>query len=126
MRPGWWTVSEAEKVIKDGLSSRMMLEMSPDKSFGVLSPAFKGSEKNFALKIYSENGCTFLKDNLCELHGTKNQPLECRVSHHNQKGIGKSCHMDIGREWNSEEGKALIVEWSKLTCFLSKIKALSI
>lgn len=29
-RPGWWTIEEAEKAIKEGLASSMMLEISPE------------------------------------------------------------------------------------------------
>jgi hypothetical protein len=48
----------------------MMLEMSPELTFGVLSPAYKGNEGNLALQFFAGQGCTFLKNNLCELYGT--------------------------------------------------------
>jgi hypothetical protein len=47
LRPGWWTITEAAKAIKAGYAGRMMLEISPEKPFGVLSPAFKGCETFF-------------------------------------------------------------------------------
>ncbi len=96
MRPGWWTVAEAEKAIDAGYSRRMMLEMAPDRSYGVLSPAFRGCEGDFARDIHAPRGCTFLRDGLCELHGTGHQPLECRVCHHARHGVGKRCHADSG------------------------------
>lgn len=68
-RPGWWTVAEAAGAIEAGYGERMMLEISPEFTLGVLSPAFKGCEKFFSLQAYANNGCTFLKDGLCELHG---------------------------------------------------------
>jgi hypothetical protein len=111
MRPGWWTVAEAEKAIHHGLVFRMMLEISPEYDFGVLSPAFKGNESNYALQLFSNNGCTFLNDGLCELFGTGLQPLECRFCHHDRKGLGLSCHMDIEKDWNTKIGKYLIVKW---------------
>jgi len=37
LRPGWWTVAQAARAIDAGYAGRMMLEMSPDLSFGVLS-----------------------------------------------------------------------------------------
>ncbi|HLN20940.1 MAG TPA: hypothetical protein VK213_07610 [Bacteroidales bacterium] len=114
-RPGWWTVEEAENVMAMGLASRMMLEISPDRSFGVLSPAFKGNESNISLEIFANEGCTFFAGGLCELSGTGLQPLECRYCHHSRKGLGKKCHSDIERDWNREEGKKLIVQWGKLT-----------
>jgi hypothetical protein len=93
----------------------MMLEMSPDRSFGVLAPAFKGCEGFFALQEAASGGCNFLKNNLCELHGTGFQPLECRVCHHERPGLGPQCHADIEKEWNSPAGKALVEKWGQLT-----------
>jgi hypothetical protein len=114
LRPGWWTVEEAEKVFQSGLANRMMLEISPEKNFGVLSPAFKGNESYFALQIFSKNGCTFLNNGLCELFGTGLQPLECRFCHHDRKGSGLTCHQDIEREWDTKPGKILIVKWGNM------------
>jgi hypothetical protein len=114
-RPGWWTIEEAEKAIEAGLANRMMLEVAPEFSFGVLSPAFKGNEVNYAMQLFAEQGCTFLKDNRCELFGSGNQPLECRFCHHDRAGQGKDCHRDIENDWNSERGKRLIVRWGNIT-----------
>lgn len=116
-RPGWWAVEEATNVIDSGLGGRMMLEISPDNKFAVLSPAFKGNEGSFAFKIFSGEGCTFLRNKECELHGTALQPLECRFSHHDRKGKGMDCHQDIANEWNSPQAKRLIVRWGKITGF---------
>ena len=90
-RPGWWSVDEANRAIGLGYSHRMMLEVSPELTFGVLSPAFTGCEMNFALQEFSGNGCTFHKNDLCELFGTGIQPLECRFCHHERTGEGKKC-----------------------------------
>jgi hypothetical protein len=116
-RPGWWTVDEAERAVEAGYASRMMLEMAPERSFGVLSPAFKGCEGDFALERCASQGCTFLKDNLCELFGTGHQPLECRFCHHDRPGLGIRCHADIEKDWNTPGGRALVVRWSKQTGF---------
>lgn len=116
-RPGWWTVEEAGKAIEGGLAKRMMLEISPERDFGVLSPAFRGNECNYALRLFSQYGCTFLSGNLCELFGTGLQPLECRFCHHNRMGYGKKCHLDIEKDWNTEKGKRLIVRWGNMTGF---------
>ena len=120
-RPGWWTVDEAAQALAAGHGPRMMLEMPPDHSFGVLSPAFKGNEINFALDMYKNNGCTFLEDGLCELHGSDVQPLECRFCHHTRSGLGPKCHADIERDWNTPAGRALVVRWSKLTGFWERL-----
>jgi hypothetical protein len=116
-RPGWWTVGEAENAIKAGFAGRMMLEMSPDKRFGVLSPAFKGNEGEYSYQVFSKNGCTFLKSGLCELFGTGLQPLECRYCHHDRKGLGIKCHLDIEKEWQSDDAKRLIIRWGNQTGF---------
>lgn len=114
IRPGWWTVEEAENAIEWGLAKRMMLEISPERNFGVLSPAFKGNESNLALQFFAKNGCTFLNNGLCELFGTELQPLECRFCHHNRKGLGQACHLDIEKNWKTKHGQILIVKWGNL------------
>ncbi len=120
-RPGWWTVEEAARAIDAGYGTRMMLEMSPDRSFGVLAPAFRGCEVSFALNLYASQGCTFLKQNRCELHGTGFQPLECRYCHHDRTGTGQKCHLDLERDWNTSSGRLLVVRWSKLTGFWERL-----
>ncbi|HPT32977.1 MAG TPA: hypothetical protein PLW67_14100 [Prolixibacteraceae bacterium] len=119
-RPGWWTVEEAEKVIETSFAGRMMLEISPEHNFGVLSPAFRGNETNYALQLFSQNGCTFFSDGLCELFGTGLQPLECRFCHHDRVGEGIKCHSGIEQEWNTPRGKRVIVRWGNLTGFWEK------
>lgn len=114
-RPGWWTVNEAEQAIGSGIAERMMLEISPELNFAVLAPAFKGCESNIAMQIYSGNGCTFLKDNLCELHDSELLPLECAYCHHSRLGQGKICHSDLERDWNTREGQHLVARWCELT-----------
>jgi len=95
VRPGWWTVAEAERALEAGYGLRMMLEMAPDRSFGELSPGFKGNELAFAKQLFADPGCTFLKAGLCELHATTLQPLECRFCHHDRVGQGPLCHAGI-------------------------------
>lgn len=120
IRPGWWTVEEAENAIHSGYAWRMMVEISPEKTFGVLSPAFKGNEGNYALQLFAKNGCTFFIDGLCELFTTKNQPLECRFCHHERKGEGKKCHLALEKDWNTAKGKRLIVHWGNIIGFWEK------
>ena len=114
-RPGWWTPEEVQRAIGAGYGKRMMLEFSPDKTFSVLSPAFRGNEENFAMQLYSGNGCTFLQNGLCELFGTGFQPLECRYCHHLRKGKGISCHLAIGKEWKKNSSKRIIIQWGNQT-----------
>jgi hypothetical protein len=116
-RPGWWTVNEATKAIEAGLAGRMMLEVAPEMNFAVLSPAFRGNEVNYAMQFYSKQGCTFLIADRCELFDTGNQPLECRFCHHDREGEGIACHSALEKDWNSEQGKRLIVRWGNFTGF---------
>jgi hypothetical protein len=113
-RPGWWTVEEAGRAIDAGYGPRMMLEVSPELNFGVLSPAFKGCEGKFAINLYAPMGCNFLRNKMCELHGTGFQPLECRFCHHDRLGSGPQCHADLEKDWNTPAGQQVIVRWSNL------------
>lgn len=113
-RPGWWTVGEACQAIEAGYARRMMLEISPEHTVGVLSPAFKGCEGFFGLQEYSTNGCTFLENDLCQLFGSGVQPLECRFCHHTRSGLGQKCHADLEIDWDSEAGHSLVIYWLKL------------
>jgi len=110
-RPGWWTVEQAAAVIEAGLGNRVMLEIAPELTFGVLSPAFKGCERSIATNRFARNGCTFLKNDRCELHGTGHQPLECRFCHHDRRGLGRKCHADLEKDWKTPNGEALVDKW---------------
>ena len=110
-RPGWWTVEEAARAIDAGYANRIMLEVAPELTFGVLSPAFKGCERSFATNEFAKNGCTFLKNNLCELVGTGHQPLECRFCHHERGGLGQKCHADLEKDWKTPAGQSLVEKW---------------
>jgi len=108
-------VAEAASAVAAGYAGLMMLEISPERTLGVVAPAFKGCEKFFALNIYARSGCTFLHNNLCELHGTGLQPLECRFCHHTRAGLGKKCHADIEKDWDTAAGRAVVIKWMKIT-----------
>lgn len=110
-RPGWWTVEEAARAIDAGYGNRMMLEIAPELSFGVLSPAFKGCEGSIATNQFAQNKCTFLINERCELYGTGHQPLECRFCHHERRGLGLKCHADLEKDWKTSVGQALVERW---------------
>jgi Fe-S-cluster containining protein len=122
-RPGWWTVVEATRAIEAGYGERMMLEIAPELTFGVLSPAFKGCEAMFALNEFASRGCTFLADRRCELYGTPYQPLECRYCHHDRPGMGQKCHADIEEDWHTPAGQALVARWSDLVGLGARLPA---
>ncbi len=76
----------------------------------------------FGVRPAGDPGCTFLVNDLCELHDTGFQPLECRVCHHDRPGVGPRCHADIEKTWNTSAGRALVVEWSNQTNFWQRIE----
>ena len=110
-RPGWWSVTQAERALQEGYAGRMMLEVAPGFRFGVLSPAFRGCEGNFALQEYAGAGCTFLRGGLCRLHGTGFEPLECLFCHHDRIGQGTECHRALEADWDSAAGRRLVSGW---------------
>ena len=114
-RPGWWAVEEARQALDAGLGGRMMLEISPEKTFGVLAPAFKGCEGRIATKRFANQGCTFLKDHLCELFDSGLQPLECRFCHHTRQGQGSTCHAALEEDWARPAGRQIVRAWCKVT-----------
>jgi hypothetical protein len=113
IRPGWWTVKQAAAAMGAGYANRMMLEVAPERTFGVLSPAFRGCEGRFALQEYAERGCTFLRDSLCELHAGPHVPLECRFCHHDRVGQGPECHAALEEDWKTPAGRALVGRWCR-------------
>lgn len=90
-----------------------MLEIAPELTFGVLSPAFKGCERSVATNQFSSNGCTFLRKDRCELYGTGYQPLECRFCHHERRGLGTRCHAELEKDWKTPAGQTLVETWIK-------------
>jgi len=111
VRPGWWTVEEATCALEAGYANLMMLEVAPELTFGVLSPAFKGCESSFATNQFANNKCTFLRNDRCDLFGTGHQPLECRFCHHDRRGLGSKCHAALEKDWKSPAGQALVEKW---------------
>jgi hypothetical protein len=114
-RPGWWAVDEACKAFDAVFGGHMMLEVATERSFGVLSPAFKGCEGMIATNQYTSKGCTFLADNLCELLGSGYQPLECCFCHHTRDGQGVKFHAELEAIWMQPSGRQLVHQWCKLT-----------
>jgi hypothetical protein len=110
-RPGWWTVEQAEQAYNAGHGGRMMLEIAPELTYGVLSPAFKGCERSIAANQFAKNGCTFFRSERCELYGTGYEPLECRFCHHDRPGCGHQCHADLEKEWRKPAGQRLVQKW---------------
>src|SRR5690606_5106051 len=113
-RPGWWSVAEAAAAIQAGYAARMMLELAPDQSFGVLSPAFRGCEGGFALQAFADKGCNFLSEGRSELHGSSFQTCECRFCHNDLAVQAPHCHIDLEKDWMTSAGQALVNQWIQL------------
>ena len=113
-RPGWWSVEQARHALLAGYGARMMLELSPDHKYGVLSPAFRGCEGSIALQEYAQNGCTFFRRGLCALFHTGFEPLECRFCHHDRAGQGRVCHDALAQDWLTPAGQTLVRQWIRL------------
>ena len=124
IRPGWWTVIEAEKAFAAGYGNRMMLEIAPDFTFAVLSPAFKNCEGNFALQEYAGNGCNFLVNDKCEIYDSGLMLLECRFCHHDRTGLGIKCHADIEQDWKTVKGQLLVKKWMNVVDMYNKYRIL--
>jgi len=118
-RPGWWSVEQAEAAL-DALGARMMLELSPDRHFGVLAPAFRGCEGSLATSVGALSGCTFLVDRRCELFGGVHVPLECRFCHHERRHLGSVCHAALVHDWSRPAGQALVGRWHNLMRVLGR------
>ncbi len=115
-RPGWWSVAQAAAALRGGLGKRMMLEVAPERTYAVLSPAFRGCEGKLATQTYANQGCTFLReDDSCELHASPYLPLECAFCHHERAGLGKQCHADLRADWRTPEGRQLVRVWCRQT-----------
>jgi hypothetical protein len=112
--------------MRAGYGNRMMLEIAPERTFGVLSPAFRGCERSFALNEFADRGCTFLHGDLCELHGTGFQPLECRFCHHDRPGMGPQCHSALEDAWQSPAGRVLVTRWTNRFRLRANLKALGL
>ena len=110
-RPGWWSIEQVRTAMRNGYSHRMMMEISPEFTFAVLAPAFKGNEGMIAKNEKAYHSCTFLRHGRCELHDTELFPLECAFCHHDRAGLGKKCHYDIELNWNTPRGQAMVLRW---------------
>lgn len=123
-RPGWWTVREAGSAMQAGYGIRMMLEVAPERTFAVLSPAFRGCERSFALNRFAGRGCTFFHDGECELHGTGLPTLECRFCNHARPGfrLEPQCHAALEGDWHSPAGRALVTRWTKMFGLWAELK----
>lgn len=115
-RAGWPIPSEAKKMLDAGLAMRMMLDYwASDGSLPrteIVCPAEDDRGGGPAAGIMPGGRCTFLKDDLCEIHNSGYKPLECRVACCKKRD--SRLHLKVAKTWNNEEGRAVVEEWKKL------------
>ena len=126
--PGWMTPEEAVKAMAAGHADRLMRdwlepcsEVGNEKKIYVLAPASIGCEgkdaPDFELFIIfsgreSKGRCTFLNNDLCDLHTTNYKPMQCRESMGCAE-IGLD-NYEMARMWDNDEGRQAIDLWSTL------------
>ena len=111
-RPCWPTPNEARKLIDAGYSDRLMVDWySDDESeiIYILVPALVGYEGERA-PWWPEGTCTFLKNDLCEIHDLK--PKEGReIDHTSSYDFCAELHKKIIHMWDNDDCKNLIERW---------------
>lgn len=115
-RPCWGTPEEIKRLIESGFGGRLMLDWFSDETPAgrdilILTPAIMGAEGQPA--PFSPLGkCTFLKNNLCEIHHLK--PIEGRASSHLMRNELNKTHLILAKCWETAEAQALIEYWRKV------------
>ena len=81
----------------------------------MIKPAMKGSESYRALwATSSEEGCTFWKNGLCELHHKELKPMHAQLSHHgNTKEQNDAIAETVRESWFTEEAEICIKNWKE-------------
>lgn len=117
-RPCWGTPEDIKRLIDAGYGDRLMHDYwknSPEDDQAIICPALKGSEGKFAPFIpKSEEGCTFWKDGLCELHEKGLKPTEGKLAYHDEKVEvvdDYNLHEAVAKTWWNYEGQELSVQW---------------
>lgn len=97
VRPGWWTVEEASKAIKAGYGHRMMLEIAPEMTFGVLSPAFKGCEGFMLCRSIQKTDAIFIQTAFVSFSGQVCRPLNAAIAIISEKASGRNAMRTLKR-----------------------------
>lgn len=109
-KPCWGTPDEIQRLIDAGFGDRLALDYwSGDETIYVLAPALKGHEGQEApWTNWSQDGCTFWQDGLCQLHEMGLKPSEGAQTYACRPGefIGRrtlvalwETRQDIVEEW---------------------------
>lgn len=113
-RPCWPTPDEAFELIAAGYAQNMMYDYWAriEGDIGVIAPALKGREGDHApFMPYSEDGCTFWHNGLCQLHDRGLKPLEGRMTYacrENEDGFDREQLVAL---WDTDDGRAVVELW---------------
>lgn len=123
-RPCWGTPEDAKRLIDAGYGHRLTRDFWGSREDGVnvdthiLCPALKGYEGTKAPFFpRSEEGCTFWKDGLCELHDLGLKPIEgklatCKPSELDESGE-IALHEEIYLTWKNPEAQQFVMDWEE-------------
>lgn len=143
--PGWMNPVEAVKAIAAGFAPKLMLDwLDPDLSFGnketiwILCPAARhfggstapdmgemiggGSRLSFISTNRPYKGrCVLLgDDDRCTIHTSGFKPQQCRETVIcAEEGPD---NYDMARLWDTDEGRAVVVEWKRVVHFRKREK----
>jgi hypothetical protein len=97
-----------------GYGDRLMLDDWPEEA-EMLKPALKGEEGGLApWRTSDDNGCTFWKDGLCELHDKGLKPLQGRLAYHgHSKEQREWIAWEIRKAWGGIEAREVLERWSQ-------------
>jgi len=112
--PCWPLPKEAKELILRGFGEKLMLDNFEGK-WEILCPAMKGYEgkriPNSAGII--PNCCTFLTNDLCDLHDLGLKPLEGREISCKSSLEERGVHTKIAMEWITKEGEEVVTLWKE-------------
>jgi len=115
------TVEDMQRLIDSGYAHRLMHDPY-EGGAEMLKPALKGHEGKLApWNVWSEQGCTFWRDGLCELHDLGLKPLQGKLAHHD---LMLTQSLEIGekidKDWADFEGIDEMVKNWRGTVKISK------
>lgn len=141
--PGWFAPGEAKRAIDMGLADQLMLDWIDEdprynitKKTWVLSPASDGRGGKLAPEWDEMHGdttgfflfhgsvwkgrCIFFQSGLCRIHDTDFKPAECRSAFGCGKKNSVSEHIEIGKLWDSADGRAAVALWKSKVGFVEE------
>lgn len=123
-RPGAPTPEEADRLMDQGLASRLALDHywmkeSDGDHLPYLAPAPVGYEGKM-YPTWPRGRCTFYGDDgKCEVHNSGAKPLVCRISTCTDplpdEMRGKDFNYSVAHLWDNDRGREVVARWRKET-----------